>query len=132
MIRQEDLQELLAFHTDEGQVVSLYLNADISQQTSETIKMQVRAMLKEAGDINKEAEVIEHYLDFSYDWSMPGLAIFSCANQDFFRSYTSAITFRNRVRVNNTFEGRMERLQGRLHQVIIERLLPGGIENSIS
>ena len=101
MIRQEDLQELLAFHTDEGQVVSLYLDADISQQTSETIKMQVRAMLKEAGDISEEAGVIEHYLDFSYDWSMPGLAIFSCANQDFFRAYTSAITFRNRVRVNN-------------------------------
>jgi len=38
----------------------------------------------------------------------------------------------NRVRVDNTFEGRMERLQGRLHQVIIERLLPGGIENGIS
>ena len=38
----------------------------------------------------------------------------------------------NRVRVNNTFEGRMDRLQGKLHQVIIERLLPGGIENGIS
>jgi V/A-type H+-transporting ATPase subunit E len=35
----------------------------------------------------------------------------------------------NRIRVDNTFEGRMERLRGRLHQVIIERLLPSGIEN---
>lgn len=37
----------------------------------------------------------------------------------------------NRIRVDNTFEGRMERLRGRLHQLIIERLLPGGIENGI-
>ena len=37
----------------------------------------------------------------------------------------------NRIRVNNTFEGRMERLRGSLQQVIIERLLPGGIENGI-
>lgn len=32
----------------------------------------------------------------------------------------------NRIRVDNTFEGRMERLQSSLQQVIIERLLPEG------
>lgn len=32
----------------------------------------------------------------------------------------------NRIRVDNTFEGRLERLGRRLHQVIIERLLPEG------
>jgi V/A-type H+-transporting ATPase subunit E len=37
----------------------------------------------------------------------------------------------NRIRVDNTFEGRMERLRGSLQQTIIERLLPGGIENGI-
>ncbi len=31
----------------------------------------------------------------------------------------------NRIRLDNTFEGRLERLESRLHQVIIERLLPG-------
>ena len=35
-----------------------------------------------------------------------------------------------RIRVNNTFEGRLERLDDRLHQVIIERLLPGGRETT--
>ena len=37
----------------------------------------------------------------------------------------------NRIRLNNTFEGRMERFSNRLHQIIIERLLPGGIENNV-
>ena len=32
----------------------------------------------------------------------------------------------NRIRVDNTFEGRMERLGRGLHQIIIERLLPEG------
>jgi V/A-type H+-transporting ATPase subunit E len=34
----------------------------------------------------------------------------------------------NRIRVDNTFEGRLERLRHRVQQVILERLLPSGIE----
>lgn len=33
-----------------------------------------------------------------------------------------------RIRVDNTFEGRLERLRPRIQQVILERLLPGGLE----
>jgi V/A-type H+-transporting ATPase subunit E len=33
----------------------------------------------------------------------------------------------NRIRIDNTYEGRVDRLGGKLHQVIIERLLPNGI-----
>ena len=36
----------------------------------------------------------------------------------------------NRVRYDNTFEGRLERLESRLHQIIIERLLPGDLSIS--
>lgn len=34
----------------------------------------------------------------------------------------------NTVRVNNTFEGRLERLRSRVQQVILERLLPTGFD----
>jgi V/A-type H+-transporting ATPase subunit E len=34
----------------------------------------------------------------------------------------------NRIRVDNTFEGRMERLRSRIQQVILDRLLPGGLD----
>jgi V/A-type H+-transporting ATPase subunit E len=34
----------------------------------------------------------------------------------------------NRIRVDNTFEGRHERLRQQIQQVILERLLPGGLE----
>jgi len=33
-----------------------------------------------------------------------------------------------RIRVDNTFEGRMSRLRARLQQAILERLVPGGLE----
>ena len=99
MIRQEDLQELLALDAGESLVTSLYLDVDTSQQSNETIKKQARALLKEAGVGSKDASTIEQYLDLTYDWSKAGLAIFVCDDEDFFRAYPSAISFRSRVRV---------------------------------
>ncbi len=94
MITQEDLQELLAFDPQGSQVISLYLDTDTSQQTSETVKLQVRTMLKDINDLDADAETIERYLDFSHDWGIPGLALFSCSDRDFFRAYPTAIGFR--------------------------------------
>ena len=37
----------------------------------------------------------------------------------------------NRIRVDNTFEGRLERLARELHQTIIERLLPEGRDRAL-
>ena len=37
----------------------------------------------------------------------------------------------NRIRVDHTFEGRLERLRSRLQQIIIERLLPDAGERSV-
>ncbi|MCB1859672.1 MAG: ATPase [Gammaproteobacteria bacterium] len=37
----------------------------------------------------------------------------------------------NRIRLDNTFEGRLHRLRARLHQVIVERLLPDGRDRSL-
>ena len=99
MLRQEDLQDLLAFDGGENPVVSLYLDAYISQQTNEIIKKQARALLKEGDVKNDDVEAIDQYLNFSYDWSSPGLALFSCAEKEFFRAYPTAISYRNRVRI---------------------------------
>ena len=99
MVTQEDLQELLAFDAEGAKVVSLYLDSDTSQQTSETVKLQVRTMFKDVGGLEDDAAAIERYLDFSHDWGIPGLAMFSCADKDLFRAYPSAISFRNRMQI---------------------------------
>jgi len=101
MITQEQLHELMAFDGGESQVVSVYLNTDTGEQSSETIKLQARSMLKEAEVAPKDAEQIENYLDLSFDWTKPGLAIFSCVARDFFRSFPTAVSYRNRVRISN-------------------------------
>ena len=100
MFTQDHLQELLAFTANGSSVVSMYLDTDCALQPAETTKLQVKGMLKELNGSNEiDAEVIERYLDHSYDWTKPGLALFSCASSDFFKVYPVAISFRNRLRV---------------------------------
>lgn len=102
MSRQDQLQNLLSFNADGNQVVSLYLDTDSSHQSTEAIKLQARTMLKEScGALDADAAVIERYLDHSFDWTKPGLALFSCAEQDFFEAHPIAVSFRNRVRVGD-------------------------------
>lgn len=100
MFNQELLQELVAFHTPEQKVLSLYLDTDSSQQSIDAVKLQAKGLLKEVQATHeKDTAVIERYLDHAYDWSKPGLAIFSAAHNDFFRAYSVAVPFRNRVRI---------------------------------
>lgn len=99
MITQEEFQELMAFEGGDSQVVSVYLNTDTGEQSNETIKLQARSLLKDSNAAPEDVEKIETYLDLSFDWSKPGLAIFSCADHDFFRSFPTAVSYRNRVRI---------------------------------
>lgn len=103
MFSHTDLQELLSFEVNGNKkVLSLYLNADISQDSRETIKQRAKSLLREAGpEFAEDAAVIERYMDHSYDWSKPGLAIFSCAAHDFLRIYPAGVAFRNRLRLQN-------------------------------
>lgn len=104
MFSQQDLQELLSFDGGKANVLSLYLNADIGQEPRDAVRLRVRSMLKEAGaEHEKDAEAIERYLEYTHDWSKPGLAIFSCVAQDFLRIYPTAVAFRNRVRSRPKF-----------------------------
>lgn len=100
MITQEQLQELLSYDSQGQPVLSIYLETDNSSESTETIKLRVRGMLKEAQiKQSEEVHVIEQFLDTSYDWSKPGLAMFANHDGTFFRAYPAAIAFRNRVRI---------------------------------
>jgi peptide chain release factor subunit 1 len=100
MFTQENLDELLAFEPRDAAVVSLYLNADPAANPPETIKLQVRGLLKEAAQAHADnIERIEQHFELGHDWGKPGVAVFSCADRDFFRAYAVAVPFRNRVRV---------------------------------
>ncbi len=100
MLKQEQFQELLTFESGPQPVLSLYLDTDTSKESMETTKLQVRGMLKESGlEQTAGAATIEKYLDHSYDWTKPGIAMFTTADGRFFRDYPTAVSFRNRLRV---------------------------------
>lgn len=100
MFTQADLHDLLSFDAGSHKVVSLYLNTDAGQEPRETIKLRVRSLLKEAeGNYPQDAAVVEDYFDHDHDWSIRGLALFSCAESNFLRVFPTAVPFRNRVRI---------------------------------
>lgn len=100
MFAQEELQDLLAVDVSPDKVCSLYLETDLSQESREAIRLRAKGLLKSLdGSANGDSAAIEHYLDYAYDWSRPGLAIFSAAQHDFFRAYPIAVPFYDRVRL---------------------------------
>lgn len=101
MFSQEHMQELVSYENNGDGVVSVYLDTDSSQQSVEAIKLTARGLLKEVQPQHeKEAQTIERYLDLSYDWSRPGLALFCGKGGAFFRAYRSPVAFRNRIRLS--------------------------------
>lgn len=102
MFNQDQLQELLSFDANGRQVVSMYLDTDSGKTAIDAIKLTARGLLKDAQLAEeKDAAEIETYLNHSYDWSKPGLAIFCSQGGDFFRAYPVNVSFRNRVRVGH-------------------------------
>lgn len=102
MFTQDDLDTLLAFETDGNDVISLYMNADPGETPTEKIKLHLRGLLKEVGPGKEDdVEQIEQYFELVHDWRKPGLAIFSCAAEDFFQTYQVAVPFSNRIRVGH-------------------------------
>lgn len=100
MFSQEQMQELLSYEGNGEGVVSVYLDTDSTRQSAEAIKLIARGLLKEIQpQYDKDADTIERFLDLSYDWSKPGLALFSGNGGAYFRTYTAPVAFRNRLRV---------------------------------
>ncbi|MGD8464025.1 MAG: hypothetical protein PVI09_09175 [Anaerolineae bacterium] len=103
MFSERDLNELLEFTSEESPVLSLYLNVDPTQQTTDQYKLALRTMLKEVGDEAESAdlEAIERFFDFEYDWQGRGVAVFSCQGEDFWKSHSLAVPVHNYAYVSH-------------------------------
>ena len=75
----EKLLRKLAALEAEGPILSIYLNVDPSQHTTEAYKLVLRDLLgKVESDVDAEdLEAVKQYVDLQYDWSGRGLVIFS-------------------------------------------------------
>jgi peptide subunit release factor 1 (eRF1) len=101
MFTDQDLADLVAFRSDDAPVLSVYLNVDPTQQTTDQYKLILRSMLKEVADEAAPADIeaVEHYLNFARDWQGKGLALFSCQAAGFWRSFPLAVPVHNRAYV---------------------------------
>ena len=99
MLSETNLQELLGYQTDH-QVLSVYLNTNPTEGSSDAYKLNLRSMLK---NINLSSDVlaVENYFSREFDWTGRSVAVFSCASDDFFRAYSLAIPIRNQVIVSD-------------------------------
>jgi peptide chain release factor subunit 1 len=103
MFTEQDLDELVAFRSDGSSVLSLYLNVDPTEQTTEKYKLTLRSLLKQVADEadSEDIEAVERYFDFEYDWQGKGVAVFSCQDADFWRSYSLAVPVHNDIYVSH-------------------------------
>ncbi|MBG0771760.1 MAG: hypothetical protein H0S82_08625, partial [Anaerolineaceae bacterium] len=76
MFSEKDLQSLLDYSTEGGQVLSLYLNTDPGDRSAEATQLVLKQYLK-AIDLPEDVRAIEQYMNLTYDWTSKGLVIFS-------------------------------------------------------
>jgi hypothetical protein len=100
MFRQQDLRELASYEA-QTPVLSVYLNVDPTERTTEEYKLALRQMLKEADSTasHEDIEAVESFFDHEYDWSGRSVVVFSCADDDFWRAYSLAIPVTSGVTV---------------------------------
>jgi peptide subunit release factor 1 (eRF1) len=100
MFRQKDLQELAAY---QGQtpILSVYLNVDPTERTTDEYRLALRQMLKRANGFAAQEDIaaIERFFDHEYDWSGRGVVVFSGAQEDFWRTYSLAVPVASGVTV---------------------------------
>lgn len=90
MFKQEDLRELAAYQA-QTPVLSVYLNVDPTEHTTDEYKLALRQMLKQAGRLAAPEHIaaVERFFDHEYNWSGRGVIIFS--GEGFWRTYSLAV-----------------------------------------
>jgi rubrerythrin len=93
MISEKELQELAAFERTDTPVVSLYLNVDPTQTTTDGYRLRLRGLLKEAyrPEVAQDLEAIEKFIEHEYDWGGRGLVLFSSQPVGFWKTYSLAV-----------------------------------------
>ena len=94
MLSDKALQELLDYEST-APVLSIYLNTEINQ---DAYKLTLRSMLKGI-EMPSDEEAIIRYIEHEYTRQARSLAIFSCAEQNFFRAYPLSVAVHSRIHI---------------------------------
>ena len=99
MFTDSVLRELLDYSSPNS-VLSVYMNTDMTEGTVEALKLRLRTMLKEVGLPDDEAAILR-YFELEREWTGRSIAMFSCAEENYFRAFPIAVPVRSRVFVGN-------------------------------
>jgi len=99
MFKQQDMRELATVQT-ETPILSVYLNVDTTEHTTDEYKLALRQMLKQAELASPtDIQAVSRFFDHEYDWSGRGVVIFSGAREEFWRTYSLAVPVSSGVTV---------------------------------
>ncbi len=92
MFRQEDLRELAAYQA-QAPILSVYLNVDPTERTTDEYKLALRQLLKQVKEkaASEDVAAVERFFDHEYDWVGRGVIAFSCTEENFWRTYSLAV-----------------------------------------
>ena len=99
MFTETELQELLKFQASHP-ALSVYLNTDTTEGTADYYKRNLRSMLKDI-TLRDDVFAVERFFDHEYVGSGRSVAIFSCAPEGYFKTFSLAVPLRSRARVSN-------------------------------
>ncbi len=101
---EEILKELVDFDGDGSPVVSLYLNVDPTQRTTDEYKLMLRRLLdsKENEVPKKDRERIEQYIFYEFEWNARGVACFSCQDRGLWRAISLQVPVDDLIFVERT------------------------------
>jgi peptide subunit release factor 1 (eRF1) len=99
MFSKQELKELAAYRSQQPPVLSVYLNVDSTQITTEQYRLTLRGMLKSVAERadQADADAIEQYIELEYDRQGNGLALFSSGS--FWRVYALAYSVGDSIHV---------------------------------
>jgi len=100
MFKQRNLRKLAAYQA-ETPVLSVYLNVDPTERTTDEYKLALRHMLKQVEGLAapEDRAAVERFFDHEYDWSGRGVVIFSNAEEGFWHTYALAVPVTSGVTV---------------------------------
>jgi peptide subunit release factor 1 (eRF1) len=100
MFGERELKELAGYESSTP-VLSLYLNVDPRQQSTDEYRLELRQLLKQAAGAASRADIdaVRAFFDHQYDWSGRGVAVFSCVADGFWHVYPLAVAVASNVTV---------------------------------
>jgi len=99
MFTESSLRKIQDFSADYP-VISLYLNTEPSRGNAETHRLRLRNMIKDIS-LKQDAELIEKFFSYTYDWSGRSVAVFSCAPADFFHAIPLAVPVKDFIQIGS-------------------------------